>query len=141
VANVIDSLGAPWSSLITALLLALLARACFVVTQHAADKRFGWLLSASVATGLAIADFHNVISALPKNWAAGLGIVIATLFALRCLTRQHLRSCARPTDRGASGATHGLLKKQTAQHLRDADKLDKADSDDGRSNPWPTDAR
>jgi hypothetical protein len=75
--NCIDSLGLPWSSLVTTLLLALLALAFFVVAHHSHDKRFGWLLSASVATGLAIADYYNLINVAPAAAAAVLVTFIA----------------------------------------------------------------
>jgi ABC-type polysaccharide/polyol phosphate export permease len=68
--NGIDSLGVPWSSLVTTLLLALLALAFFVAAHHSHDKRFGWLLSTSVATGLAIADYYNLINTAPAAAAA-----------------------------------------------------------------------
>ena len=59
--NLIGGLGPPWSSLVTTLLLALAARAFFAAAQRSTDRRFAWLLSASIAAGLAIASIHNLI--------------------------------------------------------------------------------
>jgi hypothetical protein len=77
--DVIDSLGVLWSSLVTTLLLALLALALFVAAQHSHDRRFDWLLSASVSTGLAIADFYNLIKTAPTASAAVLVTFMAIL--------------------------------------------------------------
>jgi protein-S-isoprenylcysteine O-methyltransferase Ste14 len=99
VINVIDSLGVPWSSLVTALLLALLALVFFVAAQHSHDKRFSWLLSASVATGLAIAGCYNLINVAPAASAAVLVPFIAILLlVVRCLTRNR-----------ATGLTHAAV--------------------------------
>jgi hypothetical protein len=85
--NAIGSLDVPWSSLSATLLLALLARAFFFAAQHSHDKRFSWLLSASVATGFAIATVYNLISAAPTACAAVL-VACMALLVVRGLTRR-----------------------------------------------------
>jgi hypothetical protein len=104
--NIIDSLGAPWSSFGTTLLLVLSARVLFAAAQRSPDKRFAWLLSASVAAGLSIADTYNLITSTPPARAAVVAVCIASLLLIaRGITRQ--RRWSRPTH---EAATHGVLE-------------------------------
>jgi uncharacterized membrane protein HdeD (DUF308 family) len=86
VVEVVEDLGAPWTWLVQTLVLALLAAGFFVAAQRFHDHGVGWLLAGSVAVGLAITAFSNVIRtadtlALPL---AGLLVCTATaLFAVR----------------------------------------------------------
>jgi hypothetical protein len=108
VINIIDSLGSLWSSLATTLLLALSARVLFAVAQRSPDKHFAWLLSASVAAGLTIADTYNLITSTPPAWAAVVVVCIASLLLIaRGLTRQRQRRWSQPTH---EAATHGVLE-------------------------------
>lgn len=105
--NVIDSLGVPWGSLLATLVMALLALAFFAAAQHSSDKRMGWLLSASVAAGLTIADFYNLINAAAA--AAVLVTFIAVLlFVVRDATRLRPRRRRRPCK--------DLLREATAYY-------------------------
>jgi hypothetical protein len=84
----------PWGWLIATLLLALLAVGFVVAARRFDDHRFGWLLSGSVAAGLAIADFYNFIDmadapVLPAAaLVAGIGIL---LLVARAVTRTRPR--------------------------------------------------
>lgn len=82
--DVVDGLDRPWRWLVEALLLALLALAFFVAAQRSRDQRFGWLLSSSVAAGLAIAASYNLLdaAAIPAVPAAGVVIIIAIMLFL-----------------------------------------------------------
>ena len=76
------------------LLLALLALAFLVAAHRSDDRRFAWLQSASVAAGLTIAAFYNLIlaTATPAFPVAGVATFVAiTLFVLRRGARQPLR--------------------------------------------------
>ncbi len=82
-----------WGWLIASLLLALLALGFVVGAQRFHDKRVGWLLSASVAAGLAMAYLYNFIhatvtSAIP---AAGFVVFIAILMCVVRGITQHGR--------------------------------------------------
>ena len=77
--SAVGSFGMPWSSLSATLVLALLARACLIAARRSPDKRFSWLLSASVATGLAIADLCDLVNAA----AVLLTGIAALLLAVR----------------------------------------------------------
>lgn len=90
--SVTDSRSIPWSSVVITLLLALLALAFFGAAQHSHEQRFGRLLSASVATGLAIADFYNLITTAPAASVAVLITFTAILLLVVCSrTHQHPR--------------------------------------------------
>jgi len=87
----LDAFEGAWRWLVEMLLLALLALAFFVAARRSDDQRFAWLLSASVAAGLAIAAFYNLIlaTATPALPVAGVATFVAiTLFLLRRGTRQ-----------------------------------------------------
>lgn len=92
--DVNDGLHFPWGWMVATLLLALVALGCFVTAQRSYDHRFGWLLSASVAAGLAIAHLYNFIAAAaaPAIPTAGLSVFIALLlFVARGTRRQYPR--------------------------------------------------
>ena len=88
--QVVEDLGAPWAWLVQALVLALLARSCFVAAQRSHDHRAGWLLSGSVAAGLAIAAFYDLVdaAATPVPPVAGLLVCIAILLVVVRVRRQ-----------------------------------------------------
>lgn len=98
--RVIASVGVPWGSLV-APLLALLTLALFFAAQHSHDKRFSWLLSASVAAGLTIADVYNLSKTAPTAYVAVLVICIALLV---------VRLTRRPQPDG-SRTTHEALRR------------------------------
>jgi hypothetical protein len=85
--NAIGSLGAQWSSLVTTLLLALCARALLAAAQRSRDKRFAWLLSASVAAGLTIASISDLVSIGPTRAAVVVTCIAVVLLVVRGLTR------------------------------------------------------
>jgi hypothetical protein len=74
---VVDSLPRAWRLLVEALLLALLTLAFVEAAERSPARRFGWLLSASTAAGLAIAAGYRVASAAPPAATA-----VAAVFAL-----------------------------------------------------------
>jgi hypothetical protein len=112
--NVIGSIDAPWSSLVATLLLALLTVAFFSAAQHSHDKRFRWLLSASVAAGLTIADVYNLINTAPAACAAAPVICIA-LLVVRRLTRRPQPGCSQTTHEAPAEDT---LEQQIEQTTR-----------------------
>jgi hypothetical protein len=85
--EIIDGLGGPWRHLVEALLLALLALAFFAAAVRSGARRFGWLLSASVAVGLAIAAGYNFVStadtAAVEETSAGVLLVGILAFTYR----------------------------------------------------------
>ena len=88
-ANVVEDLGDPWAGLVQTLVLALLAVGFFVAAARSHDHRLGWLLSGSVAAGLAITAFSNLIDAAPALPLAGVLVCIAILlFAARGAQRR-----------------------------------------------------
>jgi hypothetical protein len=90
--DVVDRVSVPWRSLIASAVLALLAFSFFFAAKHSQDNRTGWLLSGSVATGLAIADSYNLINAMPAAPAAGAFVSIAIILAVvRSATQQRPR--------------------------------------------------
>jgi hypothetical protein len=89
-ATVVEDLGAPWAWLVQTLVLALLAVGFFVASRRSQDHRLGWLLSFSVAGGLAITAFSNVIDAAPALPLAGVLVCVAiALFAARGAQQRH----------------------------------------------------
>jgi hypothetical protein len=87
--NVVEDLGDPWAGLVQTLVLALLAVGFFVAAARSHDHRLGWLLSGSVAAGLAITAFSNLIDAAPALPLAGVLVCIAILlFAARGAQRR-----------------------------------------------------
>jgi hypothetical protein len=123
--NVIGSLGVPWSSLVTTLLLGMSARAFVAVAQRFPRRRFAWLLSASVAAGLTIADAYDLISTASPTWAAAVVACIAILpLVVRGLTRQRQRRRTRPAYGSPLEPQPGVLEHRTARStaaLREAD--------------------
>ena len=86
--DVIDDLGVPWSPLATTLLPTALAVGFFAAAQRSHHKRFAWLLSASTAAGLAIANFSTLInSALAVSFAALVTVIAIVLRLVRGITR------------------------------------------------------
>lgn len=89
--TVVERLGAPWAWLVQTLVLALLALGFVVMARRSHDHRAGWLLSGSVALGLAIAAFSNAIGAgaTPALPLAVLLVCVATLlFVVYCARRR-----------------------------------------------------
>jgi hypothetical protein len=84
--EIIDSLGGPWRHLVEALLLALLALAFLAAAVRSCVGRFGWLLSASVAAGLAIAAGYSFVSTASTAAVAETGAVVllGILLAFAC---------------------------------------------------------
>lgn len=84
--GVIADLGGPWRHLVEALLLGLLALAFFAAAPQPSVHRFSWLLSASVALGLAIAAGYSFVSAASAAEVAETGAVVllGILLALAC---------------------------------------------------------
>jgi hypothetical protein len=82
-----------WWWLSQTLLLTLLALGCLAAAQHFLDRQFAWLLSASVAGGLAIAAFYNLIAtaATPAAPAVGFIILIVIMLFARGVVRKRLR--------------------------------------------------
>jgi xanthosine utilization system XapX-like protein len=96
--DVVEDLGAPWAWLVQTLVLALLAVGFFVAAQRSHDHRVGWLLSSSVAAGLAVAAFYSLVdsAATPALPVAGLLVGIAiVLFVAHGVSRGRPRR-ARP---------------------------------------------
>lgn len=60
--HIIDNLEGPWRHPVEALLLALLAVAFVAAAVGSPAHRFGWLMSASVAAGLAFATGYSFVS-------------------------------------------------------------------------------
>jgi 4-amino-4-deoxy-L-arabinose transferase-like glycosyltransferase len=88
--DLVEDLGAPWAWLVQTLVLTLVAVGCFVAAQRANDHRLGWMLSGSVAAGLALTAFSNLIDATPALPLAGVLVCIATaLFAARGARQRH----------------------------------------------------
>ncbi len=126
--NAIDSLGVPWDSLLTTLLMALLALAFFAAAQRSHDKRMGWLLSASVATGLTIAYFYTLINTAAA--AAGAAAVLIAFIAvlpfvvrdptrLRPRHRRQRRPCNDPPRKPPHPA-HAVRSRKPAARRRAA---------------------
>jgi len=82
-----------WWWLSQTLLLTLLALGFLAAAQHFFDRQFAWLLSASFAGGLAIADFYNLIAtaATPAAAAVGFIILIVIMLFARSAVRKRLR--------------------------------------------------
>lgn len=74
--EIIDGLGGPWRDLIEALLLALLAVAFLAAAVGSPVHRFGWLMSASVAAGLAIAAGYSFVSTASTAAVEETGAVV-----------------------------------------------------------------
>jgi hypothetical protein len=93
------------------------------VALHACGKRFPWLLSASVAIGLAIADFYTLLTTAPAAGAGAGALVIFVailLLVIRHRTRQRPPPLPRRTSEAPSGATRGLPEQHIEQALRKA---------------------
>jgi len=97
--HVVDSLGFPWAWLAEALALALLAMCFFVAAQRADDKRVAWLLSGSVAAGLAIAAFYNFITAAVTTALPAAGLVVFIAIVLFACAWRHETTPAPLTRR------------------------------------------
>jgi hypothetical protein len=84
--EIIDVFRGPWRHLAEALLLALLAVAFFAAAVRSRVHRFGWLLSADVAAGLAIAAGYSFVSTASTAAVAETGAVVllGILLAFAC---------------------------------------------------------
>jgi hypothetical protein len=106
--DVVEDLGAPWAWLVQTLVLALLALGFFVAARRSHDHRVGWLLSSSVATGLAIAAFYSLVdtAAIPALPVAGLLVGIAiVLFVVHGVSRGRARRARPPAASSIYGAS------------------------------------
>lgn len=88
--TVIGSLDVRWSSVSGTLLLVLLARAFFLAAQRSPDRRFSWLLSASVAAGFAMATVYDLVRSAPATCAAVL-VACTVSLVVRVLRRRQAR--------------------------------------------------
>lgn len=84
--EIIDGVGDPWRHLVEALLLALLALAFFAAAVRSCVRRLAWLLSASVAAGLAIAAGYSFVNTASTAAVAETGAVVllGILLAFAC---------------------------------------------------------
>jgi hypothetical protein len=73
---VFDGLGRPWDRLVEALVLALLALAFVAAAARSCALRFGWLLSAGTATGLAIAATYGFVVTAGSPAVAATGVMV-----------------------------------------------------------------
>jgi FtsH-binding integral membrane protein len=92
--DAVDLIQLPWAWLVTMLMLAALAVGFFVGARRAGEQRVGWLLSGSVAVGLAISALYNFVDAAvtPGIPAAGFVVCIAiVLFAAGGAAQQRQR--------------------------------------------------
>jgi peptidoglycan/LPS O-acetylase OafA/YrhL len=88
--DLVEDLGAPWAWLVQTVVLALLALGFFVAARRSNDHRLGWMLSGSVAAGLAVTAFSNLTDATPALPLAGVLVCIAiALFAARGARQRH----------------------------------------------------
>lgn len=74
--EVVDGLEAPWRRLAEALVLTLLALAFLAAAARSADRRLGWLLSASATIGLALAAGYSFASTAGTAPVAATGAVV-----------------------------------------------------------------
>lgn len=74
--HLVDSLSRPGRWLVQALLMALLAVCFFGVARRSSEMRLGWLISGSVAAGLAIAATYNLIETTVTPALPAAGMVI-----------------------------------------------------------------
>lgn len=84
--GIIDDLGGPWRHLVETLLLGLLALAFVAAAARSCVRRFPWLLSASAASGLAIAASYSFVSTASTAEVVETGAVVllGILLALAC---------------------------------------------------------
>jgi hypothetical protein len=84
--EIVDVFGGPWRHLVEALLLALLALVFFAAAARSCVRRFGWLLSANAAAGLAIAAGYSFVSTASTAAVAQTGAVVllGILLAFAC---------------------------------------------------------
>jgi hypothetical protein len=87
---VFDGLEQPWDRLVEALVLALLALAFSAAAARSCALRFGWLLSASTATGLAIAAAYGFVVTAGTAAVAATGVILLLGILVVCA-----RGCAR----------------------------------------------
>jgi hypothetical protein len=87
--EVVDRLPLPWRHLVVALVLALLAFAFVVAAVRSPTRRFGWLLSASTASGLAIAAGYRFASTAPPATTAVIALLALLLIAAQGFRRVH----------------------------------------------------
>jgi hypothetical protein len=76
-----DGLPRAWRLLVEALLLALLTLAFVAAAERSPARRFGWLLSASTAAGLAIAAGYRFASTAPPAATATVAVFALLLIA------------------------------------------------------------
>jgi hypothetical protein len=74
--EVMDALGPPWSHLAEALILGLLALAFSAAAARSCALRFGWLLSAAPAAGLAIAAAYGFVVTAGAVAVSAIGAVV-----------------------------------------------------------------
>jgi hypothetical protein len=87
--EVIDALGPPWGHLAETLILGLLALAFSAAAARSCALRFGWLLSATTAAGLAIAAAYAFVVTAGPAAVAGIGAVVLLGILVICA-----RGCA-----------------------------------------------
>jgi hypothetical protein len=80
--GVVDGVPPPWRQLVGALLRALLALAFVAAAARSPGRRFGWPLSASTASGLAIAAGYRFASTAPLPTAAVIALLALSLIAV-----------------------------------------------------------
>jgi FtsH-binding integral membrane protein len=93
--DVVDSLGRAERWLVQASLLALLALAFFIAARRSPAMRFAWLLSGSVATGLAVAASYNLVQVAVTPAIPAVGAVMFAAIALLVVHTDRRRSHPR----------------------------------------------
>jgi hypothetical protein len=88
--EVIDGLGPLWGHLAEALILGLLALAFSAAAARSSALRFGWLLSATTAAGLAIAAAYGFVAMAGAAAVAATCAVVLLGILVICA-----RGCAR----------------------------------------------
>jgi hypothetical protein len=111
--DVVEDLAAPWAWLIQTLVLVALALGFLVAARRSHDHRVGWLLSGSLAAGLALAAFYNLVGA-----AATPGLPVAGLLVCVAVGLSVAR-VARVARRRAQGSRPSAATRSTAPRESD----------------------